>query len=608
MVENFLKQERKNVPPFTSTKKDSKKETSSKFGWRKHKSNSHVGKTELTDCDTSSQATSLACTSDSSSVEDTPPMDALDILSSSPSRKSDQGFEIATHSDVKANRDEVKEVAERTPASDANDITALASNLAISRKKLSLQETVDWQEEERQFDSILNPSSSVLSGTSPAVSESPQLGTTESPTVKQRKRWLNRKSSNSESPLISISSKQLKLPSANRSPENNASSISLSASARSLVLSTGKSLEKEKAFDATNIHSASSMASIDRVEAQRQQIIKNRQLQDQLRDLQTAQRKEIDGLKKTLGVQASVGEEKVEANFSANFKDVENLSTFSMDQSNFLGMSTCSSLGDIDQIYGNGNSALNIASKGSSIQTYTTEESKDTPTTPKTPLRIRLKRRILRHRRNNETSPSISGKHGKDPKESSHELSELNLKSYANSLARNSPQKGSTQKHSDTQSEFLLSTNRHHQLHFNKSEPVPPAVPSLSFESGADINEILPVPPRKNILGRNDYEQQYYDWEDSDDEAYEHDSIGDESQTSWKRLSRQVRLGSRGELPCTDKRSNRVMIHVYDLIASETMVTLPWGCDFPLGQCFSVVNSGLHMIGTGAYHVGVEVS
>lgn len=55
-------------------------------------------------------------------------------------------------------------------------------------------------------------------------------------------------------------------------------------------------------------------------------------------------------------------------------------------------------------------------------------------------------------------------------------------------------------------------------------------------------------------------------------------------------------------------RSNRIRLHVYDLIAQETIMQLPWGCHFPIGQCFNAVNSGLHTLGTGAYHVGIEVS
>jgi hypothetical protein len=55
-------------------------------------------------------------------------------------------------------------------------------------------------------------------------------------------------------------------------------------------------------------------------------------------------------------------------------------------------------------------------------------------------------------------------------------------------------------------------------------------------------------------------------------------------------------------------RKNRIKLHVYDLIAQETIMQLPWGCHFPIGQCFNALNSGLHTLGTGAYHVGIEVS
>ena len=55
-------------------------------------------------------------------------------------------------------------------------------------------------------------------------------------------------------------------------------------------------------------------------------------------------------------------------------------------------------------------------------------------------------------------------------------------------------------------------------------------------------------------------------------------------------------------------RTNRIRLHVYDLISDETVMQLPWGCHFPIGQCFNAVNSGLHTLGTGAYHVGIEVS
>jgi PPPDE putative peptidase domain len=54
-------------------------------------------------------------------------------------------------------------------------------------------------------------------------------------------------------------------------------------------------------------------------------------------------------------------------------------------------------------------------------------------------------------------------------------------------------------------------------------------------------------------------------------------------------------------------KSNRIRLHVYDLVSRDTRLEL-WGCHFPLGQCFNAVNSSLHSIGTGAYHVGVEVN
>ena len=54
-------------------------------------------------------------------------------------------------------------------------------------------------------------------------------------------------------------------------------------------------------------------------------------------------------------------------------------------------------------------------------------------------------------------------------------------------------------------------------------------------------------------------------------------------------------------------RTNRVKLHVYDLIASEVIMPL-WGCHFPIGSCFNALNNSLHQMGTGAYHVGIEVS
>ena len=53
---------------------------------------------------------------------------------------------------------------------------------------------------------------------------------------------------------------------------------------------------------------------------------------------------------------------------------------------------------------------------------------------------------------------------------------------------------------------------------------------------------------------------------------------------------------------------NRIKLNIYDLLANEVVMQLPFGIHFPIGQCFGALNSGLHTLGTGAYHVGIEVS
>lgn len=54
------------------------------------------------------------------------------------------------------------------------------------------------------------------------------------------------------------------------------------------------------------------------------------------------------------------------------------------------------------------------------------------------------------------------------------------------------------------------------------------------------------------------------------------------------------------------RKTNTVALHIYDLIAKDTLMQLPWGCVCEIGKCFNEVNSALHQLGTGAYHVGVE--
>lgn len=55
------------------------------------------------------------------------------------------------------------------------------------------------------------------------------------------------------------------------------------------------------------------------------------------------------------------------------------------------------------------------------------------------------------------------------------------------------------------------------------------------------------------------------------------------------------------------KHASQIKLHVYDLVATNTQLDL-WGYHFPVGQVFNALNSSLHSIGTGAYHVGLEVN
>jgi len=50
-------------------------------------------------------------------------------------------------------------------------------------------------------------------------------------------------------------------------------------------------------------------------------------------------------------------------------------------------------------------------------------------------------------------------------------------------------------------------------------------------------------------------------------------------------------------------RPNRVILHIYDLIAKDTLVQFPspLNCVCEIGKCFNDVNSALHELGTGAY-------
>jgi len=79
------------------------------------------------------------------------------------------------------------------------------------------------------------------------------------------------------------------------------------------------------------------------------------------------------------------------------------------------------------------------------------------------------------------------------------------------------------------------------------------------------------------------------------------------AENSAVRLERQSRYNSIGTVP-TRRRSNRIQLHIYDLLSQDALMQLPWGFVCEIGKCFNDVNSACHELGTGAYHVGIEVN
>lgn len=97
---------------------------------------------------------------------------------------------------------------------------------------------------------------------------------------------------------------------------------------------------------------------------------------------------------------------------------------------------------------------------------------------------------------------------------------------------------------------------------------------------------------------------------------------------SLMRLKRQIHYGQYRKEPLADRgtpnnafhaprkiehavvtrTTNRILIHVYDLFSSDTLMQLPWGCVCEIGKCFTQVNTALLTVGTGIYHVGIEVN
>lgn len=84
-------------------------------------------------------------------------------------------------------------------------------------------------------------------------------------------------------------------------------------------------------------------------------------------------------------------------------------------------------------------------------------------------------------------------------------------------------------------------------------------------------------------------------------------SVASGTSASIRRSSAVPRRGPKLQTPTT--ATNSVRIHVYDLLPKDAEIELfSWGCHVPIGQCFVTMNDGLHALGSGAYHVGVEVN
>jgi len=75
------------------------------------------------------------------------------------------------------------------------------------------------------------------------------------------------------------------------------------------------------------------------------------------------------------------------------------------------------------------------------------------------------------------------------------------------------------------------------------------------------------------------------------------------------RYEHYKRLNRLGTLPHQIPRSE-VKLNIYDLLENDALLDVEGGwcsVQFPIGACFKHMNDGLHLLGTGAYHVGVEV-
>jgi hypothetical protein len=82
---------------------------------------------------------------------------------------------------------------------------------------------------------------------------------------------------------------------------------------------------------------------------------------------------------------------------------------------------------------------------------------------------------------------------------------------------------------------------------------------------------------------------------------------GASADNSATRLERLIHYNTIGTVQ-TRRRNNRIQLHIYDLLSQDALMQLPMGLMCEIGKCFNDVNSACHDLGTGAYHVGVEIN
>jgi len=130
------------------------------------------------------------------------------------------------------------------------------------------------------------------------------------------------------------------------------------------------------------------------------------------------------------------------------------------------------------------------------------------------------------------------------------------------------------------------------QRNESSNKPASPESSSRSFKKRTD---------EEGQMGKNSLNNSFNSYQSP---AWK--MMQDSLSTRDQRTSRQARFG-RPKINDT-VILNSVKIHVYDLLEHETVMRLWNSCDCPLGKVFQAVNNGLHCLGSGAYHAGIEVN